>query len=184
MSNVPAAAPLILTLGFDGATFGVVDRLRRAHFPPKRNFIPAHLTLFHHLPGERVEAVVADLHDLASRTAAFDLALAGPRFLGKGVALDVVAPPLLRVRADLATRWAAWLGPQDAQPYRRPHVTVQNKVDPAVARGLYERMRREWEPLAGRGESLRLWRYLGGPWEAVGSFPLADVASSDPALCR
>ena len=50
-------APLILTLRFDGEAFARLDDLRRAHFPPERNQIPAHLTLFHALPGEALEEV-------------------------------------------------------------------------------------------------------------------------------
>jgi 2'-5' RNA ligase len=163
-------APLILTLAFDAGTFSLLDGLRRQHFPAKRNVIPAHLTLFHLLPGERAEEIAATLREVVGRTPAFALSLPGVRFLGKGVAIDVSAPPLPPLRAALAERWVDWLGRQDAQPHR-PHCTIQNKVDPPTARALYERLRREWDPVAGRGEGLLLWRYLGGPWESVGTFP-------------
>ena len=39
----------ILTAELDGASFDWLDELRRAHFPPERNLLPAHLTLFHRL---------------------------------------------------------------------------------------------------------------------------------------
>jgi hypothetical protein len=50
--RLSAADPLILTLGLDRASFERFEALRRAHFPPALNRVPAHVTLFHHLPGE------------------------------------------------------------------------------------------------------------------------------------
>ncbi|RZL99804.1 MAG: 2'-5' RNA ligase family protein, partial [Sphingomonas sp.] len=43
------AAPIIVTAVFGAEDFAWADGLRRAHFPPDRNIVPAHLTLFHHL---------------------------------------------------------------------------------------------------------------------------------------
>ena len=94
------------------------------------------------------------------------------RFLGRGVAINVGSDALLRLRGDLARGWRSWLTPQDQQGYR-PHITVQNKVDPAEAKGLYERLRQTWTPLAGEAVGLHLWRYRGGPWEAAGTFGFA-----------
>ena len=48
----PSTDPLILTLALDDLSFARFDALRREHFPPTLNRIPAHVTLFHHLPGE------------------------------------------------------------------------------------------------------------------------------------
>jgi hypothetical protein len=39
----------ILTAELDPASFAWLDWLRREHFPPERNLLPAHLTLFHRL---------------------------------------------------------------------------------------------------------------------------------------
>ena len=44
------AAPIIVSALFGDADLAWLDALRRAHFPPARNQLPAHLTLFHHLP--------------------------------------------------------------------------------------------------------------------------------------
>jgi uncharacterized protein DUF29 len=38
-------------------------------FPPERNLIPAHLTLFHHLPGAELTQVLADLRTACARPA-------------------------------------------------------------------------------------------------------------------
>lgn len=39
----------ILTAELDETSFVWLDGLRREHFPPERNVLPAHLTLFHRL---------------------------------------------------------------------------------------------------------------------------------------
>ncbi len=57
--------PLILTLAFDEATFTRFDGERRRHFPEALNHIPAHATLFHHLPGDRERAVLETITVLA-----------------------------------------------------------------------------------------------------------------------
>ena len=163
-------APLILTLGMDGDSFARLDALRRAHFPPERNFLPAHLTLFHHLPGDDPASIAAGLREVQAGRSRPLLRATGLRFLGKGVAYGFDAPALAEVRAALAARWAAYLTPQDRQPFR-PHVTIQNKAAPAEARALLERLEAGFEPFRMLGESLLLWRYLGGPWQPLGEFP-------------
>jgi 2'-5' RNA ligase len=163
-------APLILTLRMDAASFGRFDALRRAHFPPERNLIPAHLTLFHHLPGDRAAEVAAALAAACAEEAPIDLAATGLRPLGRGVAFELDAPRLLALRRRLAALWAPWLTAQDRAGFR-PHVTVQNKVAPIEARALLGRLRAGFEPFPVRGEGLLLWRYLGGPWAAAGDFP-------------
>lgn len=174
MRNVATvdARPLILSLEMDADTFGRLDALRRRHFPPERNVLAAHVTLFHALPGTELAEIASDLRAVTAATPAFDLKLQSVRFLGKGVAVDVTSDALRQVRAVLLGRWLDWLGPQDRQPYR-PHVTVQNKVDAPTARALYERLRATWQPTSGQGTGLQLWRYLGGPWEAVDTFRFA-----------
>jgi 2'-5' RNA ligase len=163
------ADPLVLTLRLDPAAFARLDALRARHFPPDRNLVPAHVTLFHALPGDEIDAVRSALADVCSTTPAVPLLFPGVRSLGRGVAVAVDAPELVRLRKVLAARWAGWLSPQDRQGYR-PHVTVQNKVDPADARRTFERLAAGWEPFAGRGEGLDLWHYRSGPWEPADGF--------------
>ncbi len=170
MSQSAVAPPLILTLKIDDTTFTQLDGLRQAHFPPERNFLAAHITLFHALPGDQVEAICTTLQTSCAATPAIALALPGVRFLGRGVAVMVESPRLLALRGELAECWQDWLTPQDRQRYQ-PHVTIQNKVDPTVARNLYEQLTVTWQPLTGTGDGLLLWRYLGGPWEEVAMLP-------------
>lgn len=167
---------LILTLMLDRDSFALLNGLRQRHFPPARNHIPAHLTLFHALPGAEEAALVADLGELAAATPPLALELTRPLLLGKGVAIVVDCPELAALRAELRRRWLPWLTPQDRQGFR-PHVTVQNKVAPEAARRLHEELSAGWEGRAGRGEGLLLWRYLGGPWQRLATFPFAGAAA-------
>ena len=161
--------PLILTLALDEASFAFFDSLRRRWFPPERNLIPAHLTLFHHLPGDELAAVLRDIAETCRRQAPLTLEVTGLRSLGRGVAYTLESADLVSLRASLASTWAGWLSAQDRHGYR-PHVTVQNKVEPSRARELLADLTAEFVPFTVTGEGLQLWRYRGGPWEAVRGF--------------
>ena len=159
-------APLIVTAYLDARSFEALDALRRRHFPKKLNKIPAHVSLFHQLPGEAIESVRATLAQACRDVRPFVMAPRDLRFLGRGVAIAYEAAELNRLHKTLAQAWAGWLSAQDRQGFRA-HVTVQNKVEPAVARALLEEMRDGAEPPTCRVEGLDLWRYLGGPWEPI-----------------
>ena len=164
--------PLILTLMLDADTQAWLDALRRAHFPPERNLVPAHFTLFHALPGIELDSVLAALADECGATAPGTVRIGPPRFLGRGVALAVSAPAVEVLRARLAARWRDWLTPQDRQGWR-PHATVQNKVAAERARALHAELAARLPVREGRAEGLLLWRYRGGPWDAAGRFAFA-----------
>lgn len=165
--------PLILTLRLDAAASARFDALRAAHFPPERNHLAAHVTLFHALPGEHEEQVRADLAVAASRPS-FPVRVSGVRSLGRGVAYDLHAPELAAVRDELARAWGPWLTPQDRQRHR-PHVTVQNKTSPEAARSLLAELSAGFVPYDVQAEGLALWRYLGGPWEPLAVVPFLGV---------
>ncbi|MBO0904638.1 2'-5' RNA ligase family protein [Jiella sonneratiae] len=165
-----ADAPLILTLGFDPESFAFLDGMRRRHFPAERNVVPAHLTLFHHLSGEKESDVAAVLSAVTRDVAPIPLVVSGLRFLGRGTAFEIAAPRLASLRRDFADRWRDQLTPQDAAAFR-PHVTIQNKVPAGEARATFEALRAGFEPLEATGTGLLLWRYRGGPWEEAGAFP-------------
>jgi 2'-5' RNA ligase len=164
--------PLILSLRFDEDAFAFLDGQRRLYFPPERNFIPAHLTLFHHLPGGEIAGIASDLRRVAAGQGPIALAVTGLRSLGRGVAYTVEAPALASLRRELAGLWASRLTPQDRQGFR-PHVTIQNKVTPAAAAALLARLQAGFTPFPATGTGLLLWHYRGGPWEPAGVFPFA-----------
>jgi 2'-5' RNA ligase len=170
---VTPAPPLILTLALDARSFATLDALRARHFPPERNQVPTHLTLFHALPGDQLPDIREVLQELAARTRPLALSFPTLRFLGRGVAVGVDGGGLLRLREQLAHRWSDWLSAQDRQRFR-PHVTIQNKARPTEARALHDSLVTSWRGFSGHGEALLLWRYLGGPWEPVGRFPFVE----------
>ena len=167
MSDSP---PLIVTAALDEDAFAWFQDLRQAHFPAHRNRVPAHLTLFHALPGEN-EALIAQTLSAACRSRApMRLDVRGPWSIGRGVAYRLASPELEQLRNELAGAFAPWLKPQDRAPFR-PHITIQNKVEPSEARLLLERQQQAFEPFDIQAEGLLEWRYLGGPWEAVARLP-------------
>ena len=166
-------APLILTLKLDRASFDYFDDLRRKYFPPERNFLSAHLTLFHHLPGENLDAIRNELDDFCRNKKPFPLDFPGWRFLGKGVAVRVESNELNALRAHFASVWRAALTAQDKQRHQ-PHITVQNKVAPDEAKALFERLDHDWKPLKGTADGLQLWHYLGGKWKLEREFLFSE----------
>ncbi len=162
-------APLILTLALHADDQARFERLRTLHFPADRNPIPAHVTLFHHLPGQEIDAIRHTLEDRCAAQPQFALDATGLRFLGRGVAYALEAPALTTLRSSLATQWREWLTQQDQQGYR-PHVTVQNKATAEAARLLQQNLQAAFAPFTVRAEALLLWHYRGGPWEAAGRY--------------
>lgn len=174
---IGAQAPLILTARMENEAFARFDRLRRLHFPAALNLIPAHLTLFHHLPGEEALAVRSSVDRACRGRASMVLQVTGLRFLGRGVAYSIVSPELAALHGELAGTWNRALTAQDRQGFR-PHVTIANKLPPSEARALFERMTAGFTPFTVRVEGLILWRYLGGPWEHVATTPLVTNAGT------
>ena len=174
MIEAPAGSPLILTLDLHADDQARVDRLRQAHFPPDRNVIPAHLTLFHALPGDDAPGVAHVLDVACGPVAPFAIDVTGLRFLGRGVAYALAAPALLQLRGQLARHWHDQLTAQDRQGFR-PHITIQNKAEPAAARALHDAMLAAFAPFTIRAEGLALWRYMGGPWLELGRHRFAAV---------
>ena len=156
--------PLILTARPDPATLARFEALRRAHYPTALNRVPAHISLFHHLPGSEFDTVVERLKFVARHSFAPRVEAAGLRSLGRGVALALHSDALAALRADLAAAWWPLLIPQDRQGWRG-HVTIQNKVTPAVARATLAALSAGFEPWSFVVRGIDVWRYLGGPWE-------------------
>jgi 2'-5' RNA ligase len=162
--------PLILTAVLDAPAQQRLDALRRAHFPPERNHLDAHVTLFHHLPGAEEAAVAEAVATAARSEPPPTVDVTGVRPLGRGVAVVLTSPRLTALRSGFARAWAPWLTGQD-RAKRDLHVTVQNKVTPEAARGLHAELVAAFAPERTRAVALALWRYRGGPWEPVARFP-------------
>jgi hypothetical protein len=162
--------PVILTLALDDAAERFFQEMRTRWFPPALNLIPAHVTMFHHLPGETVPGLMDALGAACAGETNMPVGVTGLRHLGRGVAYTLQAPAAEALRGRLAARWQADLTAQDRQGWR-PHVTIQNKVDPTVSRALHAALSRDFVPFAAMAVGVRAWRYLGGPWERVAFVP-------------
>lgn len=158
-----SADPLIVSALLGPEDLAWLDALRRAHYPPERNRLPAHLTMFHHLPPSLAAELKHRLGQavLAPRPRAEAASLID---LGGGVAVRIASPELEEIRADLADAFAGMLTPQDRAGWR-PHVTIQNKVPPAEAYALKNRLVSDFRPRRIRVDGLALWSYRDGSWE-------------------
>lgn len=151
----------LLTLAFDDASQARFEALRQREYPAQINRVPAHLALFHQLPDTDIAAET--LRQMAQVTPPFAVAVTGLRMLGRGVAFSCESAELVRLHDALRVQFADVLIPQDQQRFW-PHVVVQNKVEPAVARATLARLSGEFATWNARAEGLLWWEYLGGPW--------------------
>ncbi|WP_246449970.1 2'-5' RNA ligase family protein [Qipengyuania soli] len=170
-------APLILTAQLPEHLHARFTALRTAHFPPERNYLEAHVTLFHALPGMCEDEVVSACKAAASEFAPVAAEVAGIMPLGGGTAIRLRSEGMLRLRDELADRFRGLLTGQD-QHRPRLHVTIQNKVLAREAKALQEELEGTIpdQPFTFRG--LELFRYRGGPWEPVRQFTFRGRATA------
>lgn len=159
------AGPLIVIAELGQGDFARLDALRRNHYPPERNRVPAHLTLFRSLPPSADMEVRHSLARAAS-DARPQAEISGILDLDSGVALRIHSPALEAIREDLAREFRGLLSAQD-QGHWTPHVTIQNKVEPRVARALLRSLRQSFEPRSLEISGLQLVRYVDGDWEPI-----------------
>lgn len=162
-------APLLVTAELPEDVLAWADALRRAHYPPERNRLRAHVTLFHALPPS-VEAELLDiLRDLA-RAVPPPARIDGLMKLGTGTALAVESPAMVALHGHVAERMHGLLTRQDAQPLRL-HVTIQNKVTTQAARALQAELGPTLRPLAFRFRGFGLYAWEEGLWRPIRVVP-------------
>lgn len=166
-----AFEPFIVTAELPLDLFAWADALRRAHFPPERNHLEAHVTLFHALAPSLREELKPLLARLAGEWGPLPARITGLMNLGRGTALAIHSPGMHALRAEIADHFHGALTAQDNHPLRL-HITIQNKVTPEAAHALQAELagRPIERDFAFAGLGLHLYR--GGPWEAVGRWPL------------
>ena len=165
----PARAPLIVTATLPADLQGWAEGLRRAHFPPERNHLAAHVTLFHALPAMVAEEARELLSRLCATCPPPPARLEKIMNLGGGTAFAIASPAMLDLRAGIAERFHGMLTAQDGHAPRL-HVTIQNKVTPAEARALQARLTAAFRERDFAFAGLELHRYLGGPWQKLGAW--------------
>jgi 2'-5' RNA ligase len=164
-----ATPPYIITLRLDAESASRLDRLRRRYFPPERNHLDAHLTLFHALLPDHL----ARLEVLCTGPPALPLNLEffRPRSIGRGVVIEVRSTELVRLHARMRAACGDGLTAQDQQALR-PHVTIQNKVAAPLAAATLAEVNADFSSWRGQGLDFAVWRYLGGPWQPHAQLPL------------
>lgn len=165
-------APIIITAMMGAEDQSFFNKLRTAYFPPERNYLDAHITLFHHLPPthwpEIKRYIIAISREYEAPFARTDRLLN----LGRGVAFHVDSPELIAVRSMIADNFATLLIPQDkAKP--RLHITVQNKVSGAIAKQTLEILTAEFEAFDLEIIGIAAFYYKGGPWQKIGHWRFA-----------
>jgi len=163
------APPFIVTAELPGDLFAWADALRRAHFPPERNHLAAHVTLFHAFAPSLRDELRPLLAQLAATCAAPQCRVTGLMSLGKGTAIALESAGMLTLRERIADHFHGALTGQDSHAPRL-HITIQNKVTPEAARALQGELAGVLPEHRFRFAGLALHIYRGGPWEAAGSW--------------
>jgi len=161
------AAPFIVTAELPRDIFVWADALRREHFPPARNKLEAHVTLFHSFAPSLREELLGLLPQLGGEFAPPAARIVGLMDLGNGTALDIRSAGMLEIREVIADHFHGALTAQDRhQP--RLHITIQNKVLRKEAIALQVAMASVLVERDFTFSGLGLHLYRGGPWEALG----------------
>lgn len=171
-----AFEPFIVTAELPADLFRWVNWLRQTHFPPERNHLAAHVTLFHALAPSLRDELPAVLARIAAEYAAPRAELTGLMNLGKGTALALTSATMLAIRTEIADLFHGMLTAQD-QHKPRLHITIQNKVTPEAARALQADLAATVEPRHFAFTGLGLHRYCNPHWEAVGVWPFRGKVS-------
>ncbi len=166
----PRPAPLLVTAELPGDIFAWADGLRHAHFPPERNKLKAHVTLFHALPPSVHDELARLLADLAGSSAPPEARVSGLMKLGKGTALAIESPGMVALHSVIQDRMQGLTTPQDRQPLRL-HITIQNKVTLEEARVLQSQLGPVLEHRKFRFRGFELFAYEDGLWRPIRSYP-------------
>lgn len=158
--------PIIVTATMGAADQHRFDALRAAHFPPDRNHLAAHVTLFHQLPPSCLDELTRLIRSIAADTPPPAASLREVYSLGSGVAFRIDSAELLAIRDRIADRFFGALTGQD-RGAPRLHITVQNKVTAGEARALLARLAADFHPRPLAIAGLAAHHYRGGPWETA-----------------
>jgi hypothetical protein len=169
-------APLIVTAQLPRDLHARFTALRTEHFPPERNYLEAHVTLFHALPAMCEPEACTYLKRLTGEFAPVAGRIEGLMPLGGGTAIKLASPDMLALRDMIAEHFRGMLTQQD-QHRPRLHVTIQNKVSGKEAKALQAALAGTIEPRPFTFRGLELFRYRGGPWEPVKAFAFRGKAA-------
>jgi 2'-5' RNA ligase superfamily len=175
-AKVPRA-PFIVTGELPGDVLAWADGLRRAHYPPERNKLAAHVTLFHSMAPSLREELRGVLARFAAEFAPPKARIDSLMDLGTGTALLVRCPALLAVREAIAEHFHGALTAQDLHEPRL-HITVQNKVDRTEARALQGALSASLTPREFAFTGLGLHLYRETHWDSLGTWRFRGKAGA------
>ena len=179
-TSAPEQDVYVLTFLTDKKHHQILTDMRKKYFPPRLNKLDAHLTLFHALPGSKLEdEILPFLEKLSGTTRQFPLQAASPFRLKHGIAIGVPKPrggdAARDVHSQLRRNWSDFLSDQDAGGFRA-HYTIMNKMDDdKKVEAAYKEVEKEWKGCPGTVEGLTLWRYDRGHWEFYRDFKLQQA---------
>jgi hypothetical protein len=155
-------APFIVTAELPVDIYSWANGLRVQHYPPERNKLAAHVTLFHSFAPSLRDELRRVLGRIAGEFAPPEARCEGLMDLGKGTALAIASPGMLAVRAAIADHFHGALTAQDRH---EPRLTV------AEARALQRALSASLQPRQFRFPALGLHLYRDTHWEALGTWP-------------
>jgi hypothetical protein len=164
------AQPFIVTAELPGEILTWADGLRRAHYPPERNKLAAHVTLFHSFAPSLREELPRTLGRFAGEFARPEARIDSLMPLGTGTALAIHSPAMLAIREAIAQHFHGALTAQDSHAPRL-HITIQNKVTPQAARALQRELAATLQPRNFTFRGLGLHLYRETRWDALGRWP-------------
>lgn len=165
----PESSVYVLTLLTDTKHHQTLTDTRKRYFPARLNKLDAHITLFHALPGSKLEEHIRPtLRDITKNEAPFPILAAKPFRLSKGIAIGVPksqgGDDARRVHAQLKGPWMDFLSQQDAGGFAA-HYTIMNKVDDQKeVQRAFEVVEEQWKACKGTVQGLSLFRYDRGHW--------------------
>ncbi len=160
-----AGAPLLVTAELPRDVLAWADALRRAHYPPERNRLRAHVTLFHALPPSVEGEIVQTLNDLAANPAP-EASARGLLKLEQGTAIRIESPGMVELHGAIAQRMHGLLPRQDTRSLQL-HVTVQNKVSQREAQALQCELAVTLQPRSFRFRGFGLYAWEAGLWRPI-----------------
>lgn len=172
MAQIPPQsppAPFIVTGELPVDIFSWANGLRTEHFPPERNVLKAHVTLFHSFAPSLRDELPRFLSRMAGEFAPPAAELTGLMDLGGGTALAIRSPGLLAVRQLISDHFWDMLTKQD-QGGKKLHITIQNKVPRAEALALQSELGPRLLPRRFEFTGLGLHLYRAPHWEAVNTW--------------
>ena len=161
------SAPFIVTAELPRDVLAWADGLRAKHYPPERNKLAAHVTLFHSFAPSLREELLRVLGRLAGEYARPEARIGSLMPLGTGTALAIHSPGMLAIRQHIAEMFHGALTAQDSHAPRL-HITIQNKVTPQAAKALQRALAATLEPRAFAFAGLGLHLYRETRWESQG----------------